>query len=67
MSANETFYYRDSELQKLQIVQELYRRLHDTRQESAMIALNDFDAGINCRCANEEQWLLNLLDKIERS
>jgi hypothetical protein len=61
------FLKRDPELQRLQIVQELYRRLHDTRHASALIALNDFDAGINCRCADEEQWLLNLLDKIERS
>jgi len=68
MTAN-TFLPSDTELQRLEIVQELYRRLHDVRRASVVqIPIDDeFELGINCRLANEAEWLEDLLDKIERS
>ncbi len=68
MTAN-TFLPSDNELQRLEIVQELYRRLHDVRRASVVqVPIDDeFELGINCRLANEAEWLEDLLDKIERS
>ena len=64
-----TFLPSDPELKRLEIVQELYRRLHDVRRASVVqIPIDDeFELGINCRLANEAEWLEDLLDKIERS
>ncbi len=64
-----TFLPSDPELKRLEIVQELYRRLHDVRRASVVqIPVDDeFELGINCRLANEAEWLEDLLDKIERS
>ena len=47
----------------------LYDRLSDVRRASAVEFDQDdeFNQGINCRLANEEFWLENVLDKIERS
>jgi hypothetical protein len=47
----------------------LYDRLSDVRRASAVEFDQDdeFNQGINCRLANEEMWLENVLDKIERS
>jgi hypothetical protein len=47
----------------------LYDRLSDVRRASAVEFDQDdeFNLGINCRLANEEMWLENVLDKIERS
>jgi hypothetical protein len=61
------FLTKDPVIAKQEITDALYARLKDTRREMEKIALNGFDAGINCRCENEVQWLLNLLDTIERS
>jgi hypothetical protein len=48
---------------------ELYRRLDDARRSSAVKVEPDdeFNLGINCRLANEEMWLLDLLHKLEMS
>jgi len=64
-----TFLPSDPELKRLEIVQELYRRLHDVRRAAAVqVPIDDeFELGINCRLANEAEWLEDLLDKIERS
>lgn len=47
----------------------LYDRLCDVKAALAVRVGEDdeFDLGINCRLANEEVWLNDLLDKIERS
>ena len=47
----------------------LYDRLSDVRRALAVKTDPDdeFNVGINCRLANEEIWLENVLDKIERS
>ena len=56
-----------------EIVEELYRRLVDVRRCLAVRVphgedyVDGFETGINCRAANEEYWLLQLLDKVERS
>jgi hypothetical protein len=54
---------------KHEIVQALYQRLKDVRRASNLqIPLDDeFELGINCRLANEAEWLEDLLEKIERS
>lgn len=68
MNAN-TFLPADAEQSKQAIVAALYDRLRDVRRASDMKFPidDDFELGINCRLANEEQWLMDLLDKIERS
>ncbi len=68
MIAN-TFLPSDTEAQRHKIVQELYDRLRDVRRAAALqIPVDDeFELGINCRLANEAEWLEDLLDKIERS
>ena len=52
---------------EIDIREELYRRLDDVRRASAVKVEQDdeFNLGINCRLANEEEWLLNLLHKLE--
>lgn len=54
---------------KHEIVQALYQRLKDVRRAiNVRPALEDeFELGINCRLANEAEWLEDLLEKIERS
>jgi hypothetical protein len=64
---NDKFLPKDPVSSKLEITEILYERLIEVRRASALIALNEFDAGINCRCADEEKWLESLLDMIERS
>jgi len=55
------------------LVEDLYRRLDDVRRALAVSRirgedyLEGFEDGISCRLANEEWWLLQLLDKVERS
>lgn len=53
----------------VKIVNSLYERLDDVRRGLAVkVAPDDeFDLGINCRLANEEMWLTELLLKIQRS
>lgn len=64
-----TFLPSDSEKQRQEIVQALYARLSEVRRASLVkFPLDDeFELGINCRLANEAEWLEDLLDKIERS
>jgi len=52
-----------------EIVEELYRRLIDVRRALDVRVDRDdeFEMGINCRATNEEWWLLDLLDKVEKS
>ena len=54
---------------KHEIVQALYQRLKDVRRAiNVRPAINDeFELGIDCRLANESEWLENLLEVIERS
>jgi len=54
---------------KHEIVQALYDRLKEVRRASNLkFPLDDeFELGINCRLANEAEWLEDLLEKIERS
>jgi len=49
------------------IVDALYARLEEVRRASAVKVEPDdeFNMGINCRLANEEDWLTELLQKIE--
>ena len=69
----DTFFAADAETAKHDIVAELYNRLAEVKRTLAVRVphqedyVDGFEAGINCRAANEEFWLLNLLDKIERS
>jgi len=53
----------------VKIVNSLYERLDDVRRGLAVKVEPDdeFDLGINCRLANEEVWLTELLLKIQRS
>lgn len=66
---NLSFLPADIDKSKQEIVNSLYQRLEDVRRGLAVkVQENDeFDLGINCRLANEEMWLSELLDKIERS
>lgn len=52
-----------------ELIEELYRRLVDVRRALDVRVDRDdeFDLGINCRLTNEEWWLLDLLDKVEKS
>ena len=49
------------------IVRALHERLSEVRRASNMkFPLDDeFELGINCRMANEAEWLEDLLEKIE--
>ena len=64
-----SFISSDPEQAKRDIVEALYERLHEVRRALGVrVPLDDeFEQGINCRVANEEFWLEELLDKIERS
>ena len=64
-----SFISSDPEQAKREIVEALYERLHEVRRVLGVrVPLDDeFEQGINCRVANEEAWLEELLDKIERS
>lgn len=57
-----------TDLDLLTLLDALYERLDDVRRALAVRVSNDdeFDMGINCRATNEEQWLLDLLDKMEK-
>ena len=50
-------------------VEALYQRLDDVRRASAVVVQEGdlFELGINCRLANEEMWLKDLLDQIEKN
>ena len=65
----DNFISSDPEQAKRDIVEALYERLHEVRRALGVrVPLDDeFEQGINCRVANEEFWLEELLDKIERS
>ena len=65
----DNFISSDPEQAKNEIVEMLYERLHEVRRVLGIrVPLDDeFEQGINCRVANEEFWLEELLDKIERS
>jgi len=65
----DTFLPADSEQAKQAIIAALYDRLTEVRRASRVkFELDDeFELGINCRLANEAEWLEDLLDKIERS
>lgn len=69
MMTDSSFLPPDPAQAKHEIVRELYRRfdevLRATKQEHPLD--DDFEKGIDCRLANEEFWLKDLLDKIERS
>lgn len=53
----------------IKIVNSLCERLDDVRRSLTVKVSPDdeFDLGINCRLANEELWLSELLLKIQRS
>jgi hypothetical protein len=50
-------------------VEALYQRLDDVRRASSVsVEEGDlFELGINCRLANEEMWLKDFLDQIEKN
>jgi hypothetical protein len=54
---------------KHEIVQALYDRLKEVRRaiNAGFPSGDEFELGIDCRLANEELWLEELLNKIERS
>lgn len=66
---SDVFLPADAEQSKQTIVAALYERLREVRRASVVkFPLDDeFELGINCRLANEAEWLEDLLDKIERS
>jgi hypothetical protein len=66
---SDTFLSAEPVSSREEIIQELYDRLKEVRRASVMkFPLDDeFELGINCRLANEAEWLEDLLDKIERS
>ena len=68
MAAN-TFLTADPAEAKQAIVAALYDRLTEVRRASRVkFELDDeFELGINCRMANEAEWLEDLLEVIERS
>lgn len=53
----------------LTLLDALYDRLDAVRRSLNVRVDRDdeFELGINCRCANEEMWLLDLLDKMEKT
>jgi hypothetical protein len=63
------FLSANTDKSKQEIVDSLYKRLADVRRSLEVKVSQDdeFELGIDCRLANEEMWLTNLLDKIERS
>jgi hypothetical protein len=66
---SDTFLSAEPVSSREEIIQELYDRLRAVRRASDIKFPIDeqFELGINCRLANEADWLENLLDKIERS
>jgi hypothetical protein len=64
-----TFLPSDTAEAKHDIVRALHERLTEVRRASNMkFPLDDeFELGINCRMANEAEWLEDLLEVIERS
>jgi hypothetical protein len=68
MNAN-TFLTADPAEAKQAIVAALYDRLTEVRRASRVkFELDDdFELGINCRLANEAEWLEDLLEMVERS
>jgi regulator of sigma D len=64
-----TFLPAEATEAKHDIVQALYQRLKDVRRAmNVRPSLEDeFELGIDCRLANEVEWLESLLEKIERS
>ena len=64
-----TFLHAEATDAKHEIIQALYQRLKDVRRAmSVRPSLEDeFELGIDCRLANEAEWLESLLEKIERS
>jgi hypothetical protein len=66
---SDTFLSADPISSREEIIQELYDRLRAVRRaiDVKYPSTDEFEVGINCRLANEEFWLENLLDKIERS
>jgi len=69
MMTDSSFLPPDPEKAKREIIEALYERLHEVRRALGVrVPLDDeFEQGINCRAANEEAWLEQLLDMIERS
>ena len=63
------FYPKDPEKLTNQVIDELYKRLDDVRRTLGVRVPRDdeFEQGINCRAANEEFWLEELLANIEKS
>jgi hypothetical protein len=63
------FLSKEVETSRHEIVEALYLRLHEVRRtlQVRVEPGDNFDLGINCRAANEEMWLTDLIDKIERS
>jgi hypothetical protein len=57
------------DLDLLTLLDALYDRLDDVRRSLNVRFDRDdeFELGINCRAANEEMWLLDLLDKMEKT
>jgi hypothetical protein len=58
-----------TDLDLLTLLDALYERLDDVRRALAVRVSNDdeFELGINCRLTNEEWWLLDVLDKMEKT
>ena len=58
-----------TDLDLLTLLDALYDRLEAVRRALAVHVQHgdEFDLGINCRLSNEEQWLLDLLDKMEKT
>ena len=58
-----------TDLDLLTLLDALYERLDDVRRSLNVRVDRDdeFELGINCRLANEEMWLLDLLDKMEKT
>lgn len=63
------FLPKDPEKALTEIKEILYQRLEDVRRNMTIPVCSDdpFDLGIDCRLANEEMWLSQALDMIERS
>jgi hypothetical protein len=57
------------DLDLLTLLDALYERLDAVRRSLDVRVDRDdeFELGINCRAANEEMWLLDLLDKMEKT
>lgn len=51
------------------IIEALYKRLEEVRRTLGVRVERDdeFEQGINCRAANEEAWLEDILTEIEKS